>query len=585
VALRHRPHRILYVPLDDRPSNLRAPRLLAQMVDYEIIIPPVEMLGCFRVPGQPEEIGDWLLAHADSQPDVIILSIDMLAYGGLWASRCPGTRAALAQQRLGLLGQLRAACPDTTIYGFNTILRLGTITSSDEGALHLAALYHHSVLVGRVADKADPEDRRKVAALEREIPASVLGEYQAIRERNQQVNLRAMKETAEGNLDLLVFGQDVAERYGVHRQEQAVIENAVEESGLAGKVFTMPGADELGMCLLARFVHKHMGKTPSVRVLVINPESLRERPCGEDRPFSDSLRAHIELVGAREAAECDRNPDMVLVVNGPAAYDRADLHDPAVARNHRKRARSFLSGALAASSGRGAAVCDAAFSNGADDIFVQELISATPELPRLLSYAGCNTASNSLGSALAHAALRLISLQDKGAFDLASRLGDMSPMRYLQLLDTLIASEKAHIRLLLTRFADDWLYQARIRPRLTEHICNGLHHGVFDLSGSYAQAESLVRDSLTSSLSDLWIDQFLGRRCVSLGSDSHEEELSTLVLAELEETRISLPWRRLFEMDLEVEFGVQLVASGYGKSGRGATEERRRNGGGTAGDG
>jgi len=31
------------------------------------------------------------------------------------------------------------------------------------------------------------------------------------------------------------------------------------------------------------------------------------------------------------------------------------------------------------------------------------------------------------------------------------------------------------------------------------------------------------------------------------------------VLAELEETRVRLPWRRLFEVDLDFEFGVQLV--------------------------
>ncbi len=564
MALRHRPHRIIYVPLDDRPSNLRAPRLLAQMVDYDILIPPAEMLGCFRVPGQPEEIAAWLVAHAESHPDVIILSLDMLAYGGLWASRCSTTRSALAQQRMGLLSRLRAACPEATIYGLSTILRLGAVTSSDEGALHLAALKRHSVLVGRIADKADPEDRRKLAALEREIPASVLGEYLAIRDRNQQINLRAVKEVAEGNLDFLVFGQDLADRYGVHRQEQAVIDNSVREQGVQDKVLAMPGTDELGMCLLTRFVHTHMGKTPTVRILVPEPEALAELPAGEDQPFSESLSSHLKLVGARPAEEGDRAPDVVLIVNAPIAYNRADLHDASVARAHRKRARSFVAEAIAAAAGRSAAVCDAGFSNGADDIFVQELVSATPELPRLLSYAGCGTASNSLGTVLSHASLRLISLQDKGAFDLASRLGDMSPMRYLQLLDTLIASEKAHIRLLLTRLTDDWLYQARLRPRLTEHICNGLHHGVFDLSGSYSQAESLVRDNLTSAVSDLWIDQFLGRRCVSLGSDTSEEEPSVLVLAELEETRISLPWRRLFEVDVEVEFGVQLVASTYG---------------------
>ena len=39
------------------------------------------------------------------------------------------------------------------------------------------------------------------------------------------------------------------------------------------------------------------------------------------------------------------------------------------------------------------------------------------------------------------------------------------------------------------------------------------------------------------------------------------------MLAELEETRVRLPWRRLLEVDLDFEFGVQLVASEEGTRG------------------
>ncbi|MDI9584295.1 MAG: hypothetical protein QM473_08765, partial [Acidobacteriota bacterium] len=56
--------------------------------------------------------------------------------------------------------------------------------------------------------------------------------------------------------------------------------------------------------------------------------------------------------------------------------------------------------------------------------------------------------------------------------------------------------------------------------------------------------------------------QFLGRQCVVLGTGGDGEEQTALVLAELEESRLRLPWRRLLEMDMEIEFGVQLVAAG-----------------------
>ena len=95
---------------------------------------------------------------------------------------------------------------------------------------------------------------------------------------------------------------------------------------------------------------------------------------------------------------------------------------------------------------------------------------------------------------------------------------------------------------------------------MTDHICDGLRSGVFDLARSYQQAEGLTREELTQAISDLWIDQFLGRSCASIGSGLADDEETSLVLAELEETRLSLPWRRLFEVDVEMDFGVQLVA-------------------------
>jgi len=560
VTLRHRLHRVLYVPLDDRPYNLRAPRLLANMVDYEISVPPVETLGRFRTPGKPDELAGWLRGQVASIVDCMVLSVDMLVYGGLWASRTSGTRTQLALQRLGILHDLREACPDATIYAFATLPRLGTLTSSDEAAQYLESLMQYSVLAGRVGD--DAELAEQLQALERQIPASVLGEYLAVRERNEQVNLRVVEHLQRQDIDFLACAQDTSAQDGVHLREQQTLRAELDGLDIADRAAIVSGADQMGMCLLARFVQSHMGKSSTVLIQMPKGSDASAAAEGEDRPFIESIREHLELVGAREAAPDERYPDVVLAVNPPAEYPRADLAHAQVARAHRERARKFVADATKRAGGRGLAVCDAAFTDGADDIFVQELVSVTPELPKLLSYAGWNSASNSLGSALAHAVMRIISLQDKGAFDLVRLLGDISPMRYLALLDSLIVSEKAHIRLLMHRFADDWLYQARVRPRLFEHIYEGLKSGVFDLSQSHRQAETLMRDELTQLVTDLWIDQFLGRHCVLIGSDLAGDEQSELVLADLEETRLSLPWRRLFEIDLDLEFGVQLVAAG-----------------------
>jgi hypothetical protein len=534
------------------------------MVDYELTAPPVELLGHFRDPGQADEIGRWLLTHADPGLDCIILSLDMLAYGGLWASRASSTRTRLAHERLNVLAELRKRCPQAVILGFTSVLQLGTVTSSDEAALHRESLARYSVLSGRVAATGSAEDRARLTALERQIPASVLGEYLAVRGRNHEINLRAVREVADGHLDLLVIGQDAAGPEGVHLEEQQALLRRAAELGAGDRIRLLCGVDQLAPCLLTRFVHQHMGKSPVIHVVLPEGSEVGGVAPGEDRPFSQSLAEHLELVGARAASDSTRSPDMLLAVNSPVAYDRKVLRDPQMLRAHRERARALLQQASTAAHGRGLAVADCAFAGGADDIFVQELISVTPELPGLLAFAGTDSASASVGSALAHGALRLIALQDKGAFDLARVVGDLSPLRYLALLDALIESEKAHIRLLISRLTDDWLWRSRLQPRVMDHIFHCIRSGIFDLSYSHHQAEAIIRDELTRAVSDLWIDQFMNRRCVVVGSDLAEDERSAIVLAELNETRLSLPWHRLTEVDVDVEFGVQLEAPSVG---------------------
>ena len=162
------------------------------------------------------------------------------------------------------------------------------------------------------------------------------------------------------------------------------------------------------------------------------------------------------------------------------------------------------------------ALCDVAFPNGADETLMRELRHSNLQPHRLLSFGAWNTAGNTIGSTIAHGTLRLIALQDKGAFDLAQLLADISPMRYLELLNSLIDSERAHVEFLFGRFVDDWLYQSRIRPEVTERVVRLLEASVFDLVNSYRQTE---RWWPGSRLRPATVDRSLP---TGDGADSHE---------------------------------------------------------------
>ena len=555
MTLRHRLHKIIYVPLDDRPYSVKHVRMLAEMVDYELTMPPLELLGRFTTPGQPEDIMDWLVAEAHGGADAAILSLDMLAYGGLVASRSPNVRTQLALQRLDLLSTLRQRAPEMQVLASNAIMRLSITATSDLGALHWNLLRRYSELVGLVDEFGKEAHHRELEQVKRRIPGDLLGQYLACRERNHRVNLKAVELATSGVVDFLALTQEDAAPHGLHRPEQAELQTLINERGLQDRAIIYPGADETGATLLARFVHSHMQKVPRVYVLPSQASHMKNIAAFEDRPFSDTLAANVKVIGG-QIVDSPERADLVLAVNPPMRRERE--YYAAEERRAARRAKcTQFAIRLAELDHPALALADVAFANGADDVFMSCLVECGVEPLRLISYAGWNTAGNSVGSALAQGTLRLIALQDKGAFDLANVLVSLTPMRYLELLNSLIASERAHVGLLFHHLVEDWLYMARVRPRVTKAVVGLLQASVFDLSTSAQQAEAMVREELTHAAADLWIEHFLGRKSVSIGSG---DSLSGLVLADLEETRVRLPWRRLFEVDLDFEFGVQLVA-------------------------
>lgn len=556
MPLRHRLHRVVYIPLDDRPVNLRMPQLLAQMVEYELLTPPVELLGNFHTPGQPEQIAEWLEAQLAEPADCALISLDMLAYGGLMASRKTGTPGELAQQRLQVLGRLRQIAPDVTIYASSVILGQAPTAVANEIGESRELLGEYSQLKAAVDAEDSPAQRQALERLEDELPAAVRDRYLSVRTRNHKVNRLAIEQIAAGNIDFLALTQDDAREQGLHIAEQQRLHQRVSELGLGDRVMIYPGADEVGMTLLARFVHQHMEKQPVIRVIYAGEAATNIAPF-EDRPFTEVVAAQVTVVGGRMAAE-DEEAALTVLVSPPAGLTREEATDTAVYEQRLARLSAAVRQVVETSSRRGIAICDAAFPNGADDVFLKAMgVAGGVDLSQVLSYGAWNTASNSVGSVLAHSTLRLTALQDKGAFDLVHLFGSVAPMRYLTLLNSLINAQRAHIQFLFTRLVDDWLYQAQIRRVVTRQMTQLVQSSAFDLQEAYSHAEQMVRNGLTEATTNLWIDRFMDKPCAELGP---EADRGVLRLAEMEEMHVKLPWRRLFEVDLDFKLNMELVA-------------------------
>ncbi len=163
------PTKILLIPLDDRPPCLQFPVRMGLIGDAEIVAPPSELLGKFTDAGKSDLIIEWIKQQDLKSFDAAIISVDMLAYGGLVAMRVHETDDQTALKRLAFIKEMRKAAPQMKIYGSSVIMRLApTGTGANEA--------YRANLAEWAEISVDPTMKAKTAALEAKIPARSVGE-------------------------------------------------------------------------------------------------------------------------------------------------------------------------------------------------------------------------------------------------------------------------------------------------------------------------------------------------------------------------------------------------------------------------
>ena len=79
--------------------TLQLPKMLGAIAGVRVATPPRALLGNYLNPGDPHALARWLRDESPRDASAFILSTDMLDFGGLVASRAPGTPAYVAQDR------------------------------------------------------------------------------------------------------------------------------------------------------------------------------------------------------------------------------------------------------------------------------------------------------------------------------------------------------------------------------------------------------------------------------------------------------------------------------------------------------
>ncbi|MBC7544745.1 MAG: DUF4127 family protein [Candidatus Sericytochromatia bacterium] len=513
--------RILLIPLDDRTCTSRLPVHLGAVAGRTVLTPPLGWIGNLTRRAEREALGAWLI-QAAHDAEAVVLALDTLAYGGLVGSRQSREPPQAVTERLLCLWALREANPTVRIAGFITIPRLSATAAPEEEAPYwpqygeAIARYSRLVHASRLAGSAEATDLMHHA--QAAIPAEILADYLAGRQRNLAINRQMIEWAAAGLFDLLYLTVDDSADLGLNVLERDELALLVADRQLGDRVLIYPGADEVACSLLSRVLLEKAAFQPAFFPVYAHEYGPQAVTMYEGLPLQETVRLHMAAAGVRLAPKPE-TADCQLFIHGPEKTGGDFWLDLDLPEDRRDVPEWFVQGiATALQMGSPVAIADVAWANAAHPAFVQRLFDTCP-VRNLLAFAGWNTAGNTLGTVFAHAALRLLALEQGG--DLA-------------------AQERAQQIALFERFAEDWLYMAVERPAAASRP------GPPDF-------ETLSRQMAVRSESCYlrhWQGNVVTR--VDAGGIPHYWRLGAF-----RRTLPTFPWARLFDVDLAADFDLE----------------------------
>ncbi|XID92630.1 DUF4127 family protein [Paenibacillaceae bacterium WGS1546] len=516
---------IVYMPLDERPCNADYPVQIAAATDLGMIVPPQELLGRKKQPADTGRIAVWLKEQA-AKADVLIVSIDMLVYGGIVPSRLHQWSPEQCSERLRTLEECKRVNPALKIYAFNLIMRAPAYSSSEEEPDYYTDYGAELSRSGWLQDKERRDGLTDDEARERDriasyVPAGVFEDFARRRATNAEVNRRSVELARDGIIDFLIIPLDDNAKYGYTSAEQRLLLLTIEREGLLDRVHMYPGADEIGCTLFARVFCELKGYRPEVFLRHSATNGPFVIPKYEDRSLGESLKSHLAAMGAF-VADNSLEADVVLMVNSApvGAYDMAETDgeygDRHAAYFSETGLREFAQAIRAYSDkGKLVALADVATCNGGDEPLMK-LLSSSGLLSGITAYAAWNTSGNTLGTVISHAIV-------ESYYRRLGTAGDSAFERTRAMKSRLFY---------MYRLLEDWGYQSVIRTDIVKHHLEKMGGSYFRIAHIQDEVTALIRERL---------EQFLA------------EHADGLVPGQIRVTNVALPWNRMFEVAFRLE--------------------------------
>ncbi len=508
------PHRVLLIPLDDRPATTQYAQWMGDMAGVTVDLPPSKLLGRFTQPGQPEAILAWMDSAGLKKYDAVILSSDMIAYGGLIASRTDRTSVALASKRLQSLWRIRNRSPRVPFFVFSAIMRLAP-TATRESAPWRQTLARYEEIANHPFQELSLLQASEIDRLRKVVGATRLLKYESTRERDHKVQIELVRMVKHGAFNQLVLGQDDAQPNGPHVSETLTLREITSRLRVGSQVSFVQGVDQISSCLLSRALTLASNWTPKIRIRLADDQGGAKIASYESQPVLRSMKDQIEMSGA-VLATTDIDYDYTLYINTPEPRSL--------------EFNGFLKSLkLEVDQGMPVAVADINLGrSGTGDLQLFNALLEADRAAHLLGYSGWNTAGNTMGTAIPAANIYLL-----------GRRGGIDPLQ----------RESALRRFLLHRLVADFQYHRFVRPAAYQLIdadqraCRDEVYG-----NTFDQVQAFVEKDLSRRLNDVFVAELKDKPFFA-GNKTYR-------ILGLEAIKVNLPWPRAYEARLEFKLNI-----------------------------
>lgn len=501
------------LPLDSRPVCTQLPQELAHLAGVELILPPAELMDNYRQPAKKEQLASWFTEQATLKLNNYYASTDMLISGGLIASRQKFTLLSEHKKQYALLEKLQILAPDSRFSYFSLVPRL---LVSDElipdrwYKFHLqrySQLYHIATVFNDYPSTIELMDYGA------KIPQEILTKYKRLFFHNYVFNRRLLEKT--NYKTTIVIGQDDGAPWGFPTMTFEHLENYVVGHNTKNALMTY-GADEIATMLIARSYLQAQPIQPKVAIRYAHPSIAALHMPYQSTSVETVLQEKLNFLGARQTTEAAA--DLILYVNCG--------HDDYQPSTEQAEELTKL-----IQSHKPVALIDLSANFEPKELLMPIALKNKAPILQLTAYAGWNTFSNSVGTALPQALIFL------------------NRQKQLQGKE-LIALHKERVDLICERLLDDYVYQKQFHARLKGNLM-GLGIEPTNLQPKEKRYAEAIINSFLSYKATENLHQNLGQM------PFYEDHKGKYYLRKLN-VKAHLPWNRVFEVQLQLntEIGV-----------------------------